>query len=546
MLHLVACGNIRGSGDEPDAREAARPERADAAPPGVEEVASSDPEPVAVPRDADPFAQTEAEPVVSADPEPVAPAEQGWEAVRCGGAPTRHVRMVGNLDPTVDSTLLPAFNAETPALTASLGSGFTAFDDQGRPQNVWVYFSPLADRWDYHAVLDGTVFVIGAGQLFFDDHGVATVEQTQELRLLTARGPGHAVELDLSGMTLLAEPATIFDQEVDGREAHWGTACASSLLPFAEVAVAGPSCAAAATTRLTLRANLAATTPVANEAWDPLAATADVTMFLQANDANGTSIDFQLGLRKARAESWDYRVVLVGDAPGQDVASGSLRFNANGSLHSATATRPLRFPNDNGVLGALIELDFGAGTVAGGGGLDGVTSLPGGSFEVWQQRDGAVLDCAPQASAPSRPLAHVPSCAGERTTAVGLNFNLDPGTALSDTTPAHSATVTVYDAALAPQQLELKFRHLEVRRWQCQIIASSREIGVVDLRFTANGGPELVENIPTLRLPLADGSAGPPIHLGFDDGWAVTSFAAETFGWLQPDGAAPHADGCVE
>lgn len=545
-FQLVACGNVRGGGNEQDPRDPARPEHAAAAAPRAAEpllggaaqpVVPADPEPVVAPRDVDP--------VASADPEPVVPAEPGWEAARCGGAATRHIRMVGQLYPMAYMPELQPFNAERPELTASFSSSLTAFDDQGRPQDVAVYFSPRADRWDYHAVLVGTPFVIGAGDLFFDDKGIATVVETQELRLLTATGPGHAIELDVGGMQL-AETSTIFEQERDGREARWGTTCASSEPLPTPTVVAGPACASAATTRLTLRANLTAASPIATPAWDPHAPTAELTVPLQANDASGTLIEFQLELRRSSDDSWDYHVLPLGDASELEVASGALHFNANGSLRSVTATRPLRFPNHDGVLGALIDLDFGASTDAGGNGVDGVTALPGGSFEVWQRRDGAVLDCAPRASPSLRPLAHVPSCAGERTTRVGLNFNLDPGAALSNTTPVHSASVAVYDAALAPQQLDLHFRHLEAGRWQCQVIALSQEVGVVELRFTANGAPELVENIPTLRLPLADGSAGPPIELGFDDGWAITSFAAGTFGWLQPDGAAPHADSCVE
>lgn len=162
-------------------------------------------------------------------------------------------------------------------------------------------------------------------------------------------------------------------------------------------------------------------------------------------------------MRKTSAVTWDYHVLLSGAEPSPEVSSGSLAFNANGSLRSVTTARPLRFPNHHGVLGDPIELDFCAGTAAGGSGVDGVTSLPGGSFQVWQQRDGAVLDCLPRATT-MLPVARPLSCAGERTTAVSMNFNLDPATALSDLA-AYSANVTVYDAALtAPAQPSTGFR----------------------------------------------------------------------------------------
>jgi hypothetical protein len=210
-----------------------------------------------------------------------------------------------------------------------------------------------------------------------------------------------------------------------------------------------------------------------------------------------------------------------------------------------TTGRLLRFPNQGGVLGAPIELDFGASTSFGGNGVDGVTSLPGGSFEVWQQTDGAVLDCVPRASTAPLPVGHVPSCAGERTSAVAMGFNLDPAAPLSEA-DAYSTSVTVYDAALAPQQIELHFQHVEASHWQCRVVASLASVGVVDLYFDANGGPERIENIPILRLPLADGSAGPPIQLAFDAEWVITSFAIESQGWLAPNGATPNTDGCVE
>ncbi len=564
-LQLVACGNTRGVGDQPEPRLSARPERSTD---GAENYASTTPSPstrigdgrasrqragAAVRSDAHP---ADAEPTL--DNEPVVTTDPGWEVARCAGAATRRVRMAGNLDSesfvlwsfvppgSANSPwLVVPFSAEDPANTASFSTTFTGVDDQGRSQSVSVYFGRLVEGWEYHALMDGTAFVIGEGHLSFDDQGVVTVEVSKELRLLTASGPGHAVQLDLSGMTQLAEASNMSAQEVDGSEARWGSACAISQALPAEAAVTGPHCAAAATRRLALRANLAAASPVENEEWDPLAPTAGLTLPLGANDADGTLIDFELALRKTSAATWDYHVSLSGDEPGPEVASGSLVFNPNGSLRSVTTARPLHFPNHDGVLGDPIELDFGAGTAAGGSGVDGVTSLPGGSFEVWQQRDGAVLDCLPRAAATTLTVAHPPSCAGERTTAVSMSFNLDPATALSDLA-AYSANVTVYDAALTPQNLELHFQHLEARHWRCQVVAASAEVGVVDLHFAANGAPELIQNIPVLRLPLADGSAGPPIQLAFDDGWAITSFSAESNGWLSPNGAAPHAYGCVE
>jgi hypothetical protein len=125
-----------------------------------------------------------------------------------------------------------------------------------------------------------------------------------------------------------------------------------------------------------------------------------------------------------------------------------------------------------------------------------------------------------------------------------MSFNLDPATALSDAT-AYSASAIVYDATLTPHELELRFRHVAEQHWQCQVVASSAEVGVVDLHFASNGAPELVENIPVLRLPLADGSAGPPIQLAFAEGWSITSFASASSGWLGPNGAPPQTDGCA-
>jgi hypothetical protein len=453
------------------------------------------------------------------------------------------VRIAGNLDAAA-MVLWPIvpFSPEEPWTTAAFSTTFTAFDDLGRSQTVSIYFGRREHGWDYHAVLDGTVFVIGEGHLSFDDQGVVTVDVHHELRLLTASGPGQPVELDLSGMTQLAGPMTINEQEVDGRQARWGTSCAASASP--ESTAADPRCAAIATTRIALRANLAAASPSADEPSASLAPTSAFTLALQANDAQGALLDFELDWRKTTAETWDYQVLLAGDQPGPEVASGTLSFNPNGSLRSATTTRQLRFPNHDGVLGEPIELDFGAGTAAGGNGVDGVTSFNGASFAVSDQSNGALLGCLPTASSPL-PEWRSPSCSGEHTTAVTLGFNLDPRTPVGDAV-VYAANATLYDAALTPQQLELRFEHVEASRWRCRVLASASEVGVVDLLFNSNGAPSLVENIPTLRLPLPDGSAGPPIHLAFDAEWVITSFAAETQGWLAPNGAAPGTQGCVE
>jgi hypothetical protein len=455
--------------------------------------------------------------------------------------------MAGNLDAeTVFSPFAAPFSAENPWTTSSFGSSFTGYDDQGRAQSVWIRFARVASGWDYHALMDGTAFVIGEGHLSYDGQGLPTVEPSGELRLLTTNGPGGAVELDLTGMTQLAAPHTITEQEVDGAEARWGTACANAEPLPRNAIVVGPVCGAVATTRISLSANLAPDSPVANEPWDALAPPAGFSLPVQANDAEGTLIDFQLFLRKSSDDSWDYHVLLPGEVPGLEVASGSLGFNPNGSLRAVSTTRRLRLPNHDGTLGAPIELDFGPSTDAGGNGVDGVTSLAGDSFEIGQQRDGAVLDCLPHPPTAPPSASHSPGCAGERTTAVSMYFNLDPAAPLGDAVTSYSASTTVYDAALTPQPLELRFHHVDAGRWQCRVIAASAEVGVVELHFSPNGAPEAVENVPVLRLPLPDGSAGPAIHLGFDADWVFTSFSNESYGWLAPNGVAAHADGCVE
>lgn len=546
-LQLVACGNTPSgntpSGSARQVHEAARPSRA------AEE--DSTLAPPSMPNDgvegrrepAGPSAHTDGQPgqpVAATSDEPVVTPDTGWETVRCAGAGTRHVRIVGNLDAAAFVPPFAApFDARHPAETSALGLTLRGFDDQGRAQNITVFFRPIEQGWDYYAVPDGTGFVIGEGHLSFDDQGAATAEVRQELRLLTSGGPGHAVALDLSGMTRLVDSSHFSELEVDGREARWGTACeVSESAP--EATVAGSTCAAQATTRIALRANLAAATPVA----DALAPLDAFTLPFSANDAQGALIDFELALHKSSSDAWNYRVLTVGDVPGPEVANGSLSFNPNGSLRTVTATRKLRFPNHDGALGEPIELDFGASTAAGGNGVDGVTSFVGASVAISQQGDGAVLSCL-EAGGFSFPTWPTPSCDGEQTTAVSMYFNLDPRTPLGDAV-VYSTSTTIYDAALVPQELELQFQHVDTTHWQCRVSAGTAEVGLVDLHFTRDGAPQSVENIPLLRLPLADGSAGPGIQLGFDADWVITSFGADTYGWLTPNGAAPHTDGCVE
>ncbi|MEN9579915.1 MAG: hypothetical protein RJA70_2924, partial [Pseudomonadota bacterium] len=443
-FQLLACGNALGGGDEQEPQLPARPdggadgaadalastrvggfgflhELGDRTDAGVssqrhhgDPETTLETEPVITPN-SDPDGSPDADPDGTPDTEPVVVTpDTGWEAARCGGPGTRHLRIAGNLD-AATLWMSGPFNAEDPWGWSSFSATFTAFDDQGRSQFVSLYFVHREHGWDYHALMDGTALVIGAGHLSFDELGVVTLVESQPLRLLTANGAGHAVELELSGLTQQGGPASISALEVDGGEARWGTACMTSGPLPAESDVTGPRCAATATTRIALRANLAAASPVATEPWDPLAPIAPVNFPLHANDAHGALIDFVLYLRKSSAETWDYHVLLTGDVPGLEVASGSLDFNSNGSLRSVTTTRGLRLPNYDSVLGAPLELDFGAPTAAGGNGVDGVTSLAGGSFAVSQQSDGAVLDCLPRTSSTPLPLWHSPSCAGEPT-----------------------------------------------------------------------------------------------------------------------------------
>lgn len=480
------------------------------------------------------------------DSDPIATPAAGWEAPQCSGSATRRITVAGNLDAT--SHEIPAwlggFTPEDPASSANFSITVAAFDDQGRQQGVGIYFERVAQGWDYHVIMEGTAFLIGEGHLGFDEQGtLLSAEVTQELRLLTSAGPGHAVELDLSGMTSTSEPCNCSGLTVDGGQARWGTTCAMAEPMPDEQRVTGPACAAAATKRLALRANLAAGSQVASTPWNPLAPDAVLTSVLRANDEQGTLIDFALHLRRSSEQAWDYYVLLAGESPGQEVASGVLHFNPNGSLHSVATTRPLQFPNRVGLSGDPIELDFGPTTVDGGSGVDGVTALAGASFEVWQHPDGAVLDCVPRATTPPLATLRSPHCAGERTTALWLSFNLDPATPLGD---SYQAVTTVYDAALVPREMVLVFRHVDDDHWQCDLSVAGAAAGTVDLYFTDNGAPARIENIPTPRLPLADGSDGPPIQLGFDQGWAITSFSSPSSGWLAPNGAVPNTDGCVD
>jgi Flagellar basal body protein FlaE len=209
-LQLVACGNAPGDAEDPEQHVIAHPPRAaddvagDASATGASSARTGSDVHVA-----------DSEPVVEDD---AAVSAGGWKGAHCVGSATRHVRIAGNCYAGAGVFFEP-FSPERPEYTSSLGTTFVGFDDEGHSQSVTVYFVPLERGWDYHAVTDGTALVVGEGHLNFDDQGVAvTVEERQELRLLTTKGPGHAVALDLSGMTRVDAASTITAQEVDGSE----------------------------------------------------------------------------------------------------------------------------------------------------------------------------------------------------------------------------------------------------------------------------------------------------------------------------------------
>ncbi|MEO7037664.1 MAG: hypothetical protein ABI335_27900, partial [Polyangiaceae bacterium] len=177
---------------------------------------------------------------------------------------------------------------------------------------------------------------------------------------------------------------------------------------------------------------------------------------------------------------------------------------------------PLRFPEADGSFGQTIQLDFGPSLQGGGNGTDGVTDFSTGT--TGQER------------LPT--LQYLPfwSCEGEPTSSVspswcpGLGDLTDTATAAWPT--AAAATSTVYDAAAQPWSIEFYWRAAGVNRLEYKYVVAreqaSIESGVGALKFANDGSLQHSDPAAPVRLPLADGSAGPLIAfdlgLGTDQG----------------------------
>lgn len=466
-----------------------------------------------------------------------------------------------------------AFDPLNPFVTANFSTTVTLFDG-GALANLDIYFS-RGEAWEYHALIGNEQ--LGSGQLFFDDAGALTHhERFEPLAVRDAAGGVWPIQLELGtaldeggdgrdGMTANDEPFTVAYLDVDGAPSSLGYTCPPTLsgAPPSSSAV---QCAASATTRLSLSANLR----------PDIDSRLDTRLF--AYDATGAAVAFFVRFRKLGDLRWSYWVELAGEVA-QEVGRGTLRFNADGSLAHHAPSRELRLTALDGS-SSTIQLDLGVGTEDAGNGVDGITSFP---QETWVRRVGhdghpGLLGACPSVFSDgsdwgvpaafaledySAMLVRPPQLPGRMTTLLGVNACLDPTTPLlgdDDTFDLNhplegsdqSFAVQLLDAELKPHQVSLYLRHVGSRRWRARVLtldaSAPHELGTVQLDFSQDGWLEHVGGSSELRFPLSSGRPGPAVPLDFGrpldqpgehPSRTVTWCPDHAFGSLQANGVVP-------
>ncbi len=152
-----------------------------------------------------------------------------------------------------------------------------------------------------------------------------------------------------------------------------------------------------ATARMSVTANLDATSTPPAAPWDPQnpGATSNMATSMTTYDSLGTAHTVDVYFRNTAPGQWEYHALakgaeVAGGTPGQntEIATGTMAFTSTGAMQAVTSTGGGTVDFNGAAPAQAIVLDFGK-TIAGGGtGLEGSTQFGSPSAVSGQSQDG--------------------------------------------------------------------------------------------------------------------------------------------------------------
>ena len=152
-----------------------------------------------------------------------------------------------------------------------------------------------------------------------------------------------------------------------------------------------------ATTKLSITANLDATSTTPAAAWDPTnpATTSNTSTSMTTYDSLGKAHTVDVYFREASPGNWEYHALakgddVVGGTPGvnSEIATGTIQFNTNGSMQAVASTGGGTVSFTGATPGQPLTFDFGKSIADGGTGLEGTTQFGSASSIAAQSQDG--------------------------------------------------------------------------------------------------------------------------------------------------------------
>ncbi|CAN5911136.1 flagellar hook protein FlgE [soil metagenome] len=152
-----------------------------------------------------------------------------------------------------------------------------------------------------------------------------------------------------------------------------------------------------ATAKMTVTANLDATSVPPAAPWDPQnpGATSNLATSMTTYDSLGNAHTVDVYFRNTAPGQWEYHALakgaeVVGGTPGQnsEISTGTMAFTTNGAMQAVTPTGGGTVSFNGATPSQAIDLDFGKSIAAGGTGLEGSTQFGSPSAISGQSQDG--------------------------------------------------------------------------------------------------------------------------------------------------------------
>lgn len=167
------------------------------------------------------------------------PDEKTTATPGCARATTR-IGLIANLDARSENA--PDWDSARPEVTSNFSVGSSAYTDDGRAQEIQIFFARSAERsWRWHVLAGEPAAERGQGELAFDAEGaLLAATPTTLLRLPRADGslgapivlwlgtPQGADSDGFDGVTQSAEPSQLIGYEQDGRAGAEDGECSES------------------------------------------------------------------------------------------------------------------------------------------------------------------------------------------------------------------------------------------------------------------------------------------------------------------------------